>query len=310
MPRPKVHNDNAERQRKYRERKKALRNSDALRNETIDAPAIRYYGGKFRIADWIIAQFPPHVCYVEPYAGAASVLLRKPAARHEVINDLNGDIVNFFRVIRDWPEQFFRVISLTPYSRLELQLAWERTDDPLESARRLWVRCWQSFGSGVGEHKTGWRFQKGATTNTRADAVKSFYRTKHLWAVASRLKSVQIECDDALKVIERYDSPNTLFYVDPPYVHSTRNEDNAAKGYAIEMSDADHRGLAATLRSVKGMIVLSGYPSALYDELYSDWRCLQYETTNVRSAKETECLWLSPNASSLSHLPMFSAQFR
>jgi len=307
------YSSNAERQRAYRERKSiGLRNIPALRNgldlSKVERPVLRYYGGKWRVGEWIISQFPPHTCYVEPYAGGASVLLQKHPVTHEVINDLNGDVVNFFRVLRTNTEGLVRAIWCTPYSREELLLARTLPDaeDPIERARRFYVRCWQSFGSGVGTSSTGWRYGRG-NNGSDSTPIPTWNNTDALWQTAARLKLVQIEKDDALTVIKRFDHESTLFYVDPPYVHSTRYHNSKSKGYAFEMTDQDHAQLAEMLHSVRGMVILSGYPSALYDRLYSGWKRVSKETQNISGkVAETECLWLSPRTTEINHLPLFA----
>lgn len=313
MSRTKIHASPAERQKAYRARKnRALRNGSALRNDAtltkVERPPLRYYGGKWRVGEWIINQFPPHTCYVEPYAGGASVLMQKAPADHEVINDLNGDVVNFFRVLRSNTEDLVRAIWCTPYSREELLLARTSTtsEDPIERARRFYIRCWQSFGSGVGTSSTGWRYGKG-DNGSDSSPIPTWNNTDALWQAAARLKLVQIEKDSALEVIKRFDHKGTLFYVDPPYVHSTRYHNSKSKGYAFEMSDDDHRQLAAVLHNVRGMVILSGYPSALYDELYSDWKVVTKDVQNISGkVAETECLWLSPRTIELNHMPLFA----
>jgi DNA adenine methylase len=301
----------AEKQSAYRERKnRAKRNAKALLNDRslvkVERPALRYFGGKWRIASWIIEQFPSHTCYVEPFGGGASVLLQKPASRFEVLNDLSHDVINFFDVLRSRTEQLIRDIYITPYSREELKRAFTPSDDPLEQARRFYIRCWQSFGSGVGKSTTGWRYQIGAGDNSRASAIGSWNDTEHLWAVALRLKQVQIECDDAYKVIQRFDSDETLYYLDYPYVHSTRTEGGSRKGYQHELLDEDHRRFATLVHTVKGMVIVSGYASALYDEIYSGWKCISRETSDINGKKQIECLWISPRTLELNRLPLFS----
>lgn len=313
MSRPRKHSTPADRQRAYRERKsRGLRNATALQNEreliAVERPAIRYYGGKWKIGSWIVEQFPPHKCYVEPFCGGASVLLQKPPAWVEVMNDLNSEVIAFFDCLRDRPAELVRAIFLTPYAREELWRARQPAPDGdiLETARRFYVRQWQSFGSGVGKSSTGWRFQVGNGGETRANAVGSWNRTEHLWQIAERLKMVQIEHDDAFKVIQRFDGRDTLFYIDPPYVHETRYHSSTSKGYAYEMTDDDHRRLADLLKHVRGMVILSGYPSGLYDELYPDWRRLERDVQDITgSGVQTECLWLSPQAMQLNRLPLF-----
>lgn len=311
--RPRKHSTSADRQRAYRKRQaRDFRNATALQNEPelfqVDRPPVRYYGGKWRVGNWVIEQFPPHKCYVEPFCGGASVLLQKSPAWVEVLNDLNDDVIAFFDCLRDRPAELVRAILLTPYSREELRRARIEApaNDRLEKARRFYIRQWQSYGSGVGKSSTGWRFQVGNGGETRANAVGSWNRIEHLWAAAKRLKMVQIEHDDAFKVIERFDGPGTLFYVDPPYVHETRYHSSPSKGYAFEMTDEDHRRLAGVLKSVRGMVVLSGYPSGLYDELFSGWKRLEREVQDINSAKKTECLWLSPRTAEISSMPLFA----
>lgn len=303
MTPPKKHNSDADKQRAYRQRKsRTIRNASALRMDKqiikIERPALRYYGGKWRLASWIIEQFPAHTCYVEAFSGGASCLLQKQPSRFEVMNDLDGDVINFFDMLRARPEELIRAILLTPYARAELWRARdaEPTNDPIERARRLYIRCWQSYGSGTGTSSTGWRYQIGAEDYTSgASAIGSFNDVDRLWLIAERLKQVQIECDDAYKVIQRFDAEKTLFYLDYPYVHSTRYNNSKSKGYQHEMTDGDHRRFAELARSVKGMVIVSGYASALYDEIYAGWKCISKESRDVNGKQQIECLWLSPS---------------
>lgn len=319
MARPKLYQTEEEKrqakalhQKEYRQRKsRSLRNAAALSKQKdlfqIDRPAVRYYGSKFRIASWIIDQFPAHTCYVEPFAGGASVLLQKEPSQFEVLNDINQDVINFFDVLRGDTEKLIRAILLTPYARAELKRSQEPADDPLERARRFYIRAWQSFGSGTGTTKsaTGWRYQIGRGDSGRANAVDSWNDTEHLWMVAERLKLVQIECDDASKVIQRFDGTDTLFYLDYPYLHSTRYVNAKYKGYSHEMTDDDHRRYAELVRQLKGMVIVSGYHSELYDELYVGWKLVTKETRDVLGKKQVECLWLSPRVTEINSLPLF-----
>ena len=314
MSRPRQYSNNVERQKAYRERKaRGLRNASALQSDrqliNVDRPPIRYYGGKWRIASWVIETFPPHTCYVEAFAGGYSVMLQNMPSKFEVMNDLNDDVINFFDMLRAKPEQLIRAIMLTPYAREELRRAWKAdlTDDPIEKARRFYIRCWMSYGSGVGKQSTGWRYQIGTGDNSRASAIGSWNDTHHLWAVAERLKQVQIEHDDAFKVIRRFDSHETLFYLDPPYVHSTRYHSSDNKGYSHEMEDDAHRRLAEMVKALDGMVIISGYPSALYDELFVGWTCISRESMDVNGKAQTECLWLSPRTIDLNALPLFDS---
>jgi DNA adenine methylase len=238
------------------------------------------------MAPKIITLFPEHTCYVETHAGGAGVFFRKVPSTAEVLNDLNQEIVTFFDVLRERRADLIEAIECTPYSRVELQRATEPASDPLERARRFYIRSLQSFSNGEGERSLNWRFQIN-----KDSLVNRWNKTSHLWACAQRLKAAQLECDTAANVIERFDDPNTLFYVDPPYVHDTRGE---SRIYRFEMTDDDHRALADQLKRVQGAVILSGYDSDLYRELYPDWRMVSFEMDTVQKTKRAECLWLSP----------------
>jgi len=275
--------------------------------EFFDAPPLRWTGSKWKMADWLISHFPPHKLYCEPFAGGAAVFFRKWPSRIEVLNDLDGAVVNFFTVLRSRPDDLVRAIDLTPYSRAEYDLAYEPCDDPLERARRFYVLSRQSFGAFAGQ-KTGWRTQRDWKRGT--GVVGEWRRLDGLLMAAERLKDALIECDDASKVIARYDGSNALFYVDPPYVLSARSQGAKRRRYTHEMADADHRALAEMLQQVKGAVLLSGYRSTLYETLYSDWQVLtKHMTTNGNSSAE-ECLWLSPRAMALSNWPLFRTDKR
>ena len=260
----------------------------------IKRPIIRYSGGKWRIGKWVTSHFPSHTTYVEPFCGAASILFRKEPSRYEIINDKHGEVVNFFDQLRVRPDDLIRAIYLTPMSRYELSRARLPVEDGdmLERARRFFVRSWQSFGSGEGKNKTGWRYQRHGSRNTTI--TDEWNDLDRLWQAADRLKQVQIECDDAFRVFERFDGEDVLFYVDPPYLFSARA--NKTKIYAHELEDDQHEDLADVLKSLKGMVVLSGYPSDLYQELYADWPMFTKAAWAMRTNPVTECLWMSPKA--------------
>jgi DNA adenine methylase len=205
---------------------------------------------------------------VEPYGGGASVLLRKPPSRLEVYNDIDEEVVHFFRILRERTEEFVRAVQLTPFSREEVGLAYQPTDNPLERARRFYVRAWQARGGPRGQWKTGWRYQ---ITNSRGKRnTDDWNDTSHLWGIVERLRQVQFEQDDALRTIWRYDNPTTLFYIDPPYPADTRSVRWRHKAYQHEMGTEDHTALAVALHQLKGMAIVSSYRSPLYDELYAD----------------------------------------
>lgn len=258
----------------------------------IGRPALRYRGGKWRLAPWVIRHLPPHECYVEPFMGACSVFLQKLPSDYEVLNDLDGDVVALFRVLRERPAELQRAIALTPFSREEYHACREPATDDLERARRLYVRCWQGRGSSTSDG--GWRFQKG-WNGWKMNSPVYFKDIGHLADIALRLAHVQIESTDALAVIRRFDAPGTCFYLDPPYVFGTRVA-SARRLYTEEMDDAAHEALAKVLHGIRGMAVLSGYPSPLYERLYGDWRC---ETTTAWAEQQkaaTEALWINPAA--------------
>jgi len=200
--------------------------------------------------------------------------------------------VNFFRVLRERTDEFINQIELTPFSVDEYLSAYEPADDPLEQARRFYVLSWQSFGAYAGR-KTGWRRQRNKHRGT--SITHEWKRLDGLRYAADRLRDAQIENKPALDVLTYYDSPSSLYYVDPPYVLSSRTE-GKRKRYINEMSDDDHRRLAEVLHSLKGMVILSGYNSPLYCELFADWRVLTKSTTTNGNSVATEYLWISPNA--------------
>jgi DNA adenine methylase len=263
-------------------------------NQSITRPALRYFGGKFRLASWIAEQFPPHTAYVEPFGGAANVILRKPPSTFEVYNDLDGEVTNFFRILRERSDELIRMIELTPYSREEQQLAFETSEDDLERARRLYIRCWQSHGGGRTQWRTGWRYQ---VNNTRGKCIlQDWNQVDHLWAIVARLKQIQIENDDAFRVIKRFDRDDTLFYLDPPYLPLTRSIRWRKKAYTFEMTDDEHKRLAELLSNIKGMAIISGKPSELYDQMLAGWRVLRKTVPTDFNSTTVECLWISPNA--------------
>ncbi|WP_296059552.1 DNA adenine methylase [uncultured Amphritea sp.] len=259
-------------------------------------PIMRYHGAKFRLANWVISFFPEHSTYVEPFGGAAGVLLQKPRSLSEVYNDLDEDIVNVFRVMQDqsMAHELRRRVELTPYSRSEFELSYEPTSCTIERARRTLIRAHMGFGSaGATKHKTGFRI----------DSARLYGTAAHLWAkypvnideFTQRLQSVVLENKDAVDVIDNHDREDTLFYVDPPYLHSTRKMRTGGY-YAHEMSDDDHLRLLDKLVKIKGMVVLSGYASNLYRSCLIGWEEHQI-SARISAGRGTdtrvESLWLN-----------------
>lgn len=254
----------------------------------IDRPALRYPGGKFLLAPTILKFFPQHDCYVEPFGGGASILLQKHPSPVEVYNDLDRQVVTFFKVLRERSEELIRAIELTPYSRYEQKISIEPSDDELESARRLYVRLWQGYGGTIGKDN-GWRFVKRAGHKV----AENFDSVNHLFAIAKRLKRVQLECDTAENVLLRYDTPETLFLIDPPYLHETRKTNK--NFYRHEMTDAQHEKLCKLLLTLKGKVIVCGYSSEMYDRYFENWQRITYKGTSNGGGNREEVLWLSPN---------------
>ena len=259
-------------------------------------PIVRYHGGKWMLAPWIISHLPPHRCYVEPFGGGGSVLLRKVRTYAEVYNDLDGEIVNLFAVARDRGDELRAAVELTPFARDEFNISYLPSADPLEQARRTLARGFMGFGSAAacGE-VSGFRANSSRSGTTPALDWRNYPAA--LVLTIQRLQGVVIENRDGLKVMAQHDAPETLHYVDPPYVHSTRSSrtrttDNR-KSYRFELTDEQHRDLAGFLRGLKGMVVLSGYPSALYDELFADWKMIERPAHADGARPRTECLWLN-----------------
>lgn len=255
----------------------------------MNAP-LRYFGGKARLAPWIISHFPAHHVYCEPFGGGASVLFQKAKSRVEVYNDLNADVVNFFHMLRRQPEALQEAIELTPYARLEWEQCMQEPThaDPVEWARRFYVLSHQSrSAAGTNSRNSGWRYcGPGSKRGTAAD---SWQRTDDLRKFARRIREVQIECRPALDVLARYDSDRTLFYVDPPYTHAERSSDRHR--YAHELTDAEHEALCRQLRDAQGMVVLSGYDNDAYAQLLTGWERHQKQVVDGASNTRIETLW-------------------
>jgi DNA adenine methylase len=259
--------------------------------------ALRYHGGKTKIHEWIISHFPPHKTYVEPFGGGASVLLNKSRVTNEIYNDINSEIVNVFKILRNKNEssKLLELLSKTLYSRDEFNLSYEITDDNLEQARNTIVRSMMAFGGNVtARDKTGFI----ATANNNTSAPMRWIKYTHqLPIIINRLREVTIENRDALELIDIYDSSETLFYLDPPYVTSSRK--TTSKNYAHEMTDEDHIALANLIKTKNGKFIISGYHSKLYDELYKGWKCVEKQSMAASyrgGVPTTEVLWISPTA--------------
>lgn len=254
-----------------------------------------WYGGKFSHLKWLLPLLPYTHHYVEPFAGSAAVLLNREPSPVETYNDIDGEVANFFRVLRDQKEALIEAIALTPFSREEFAIAINEPINnisPLERARRFFVRARQ-VRTGLAQTASigRWAYCKKSSRNGMAGAVSRWLGSiDGLPKIADRLLRVQIENRPAIEVIKRYDSPETLFYCDPPYPHESRGDSGA---YGFEMSNSDHKELARVLRSVKGKVALSGYRCPLLDELYEGWNRLEAPEKQAHSCKKprTEVLW-------------------
>lgn len=260
---------------------------------------MRYPGGKKKLAPWIVSHFPAHRCYVEPFGGGASVLMQKPRSYVEVYNDIDGEIVNVFRVLRDHPGELTTALQLTPYAKDEFVQSYDPCPEkPIEWARRTLFRSRAGFGS--------WAVS-GRPTGFRADSRRAGTTPVGDWArypdyvpdFADRLRGVVIDNRTAAEVMADHDAPDTLFYVDPPYVKETRSSGK----YRHDMTDEQQLELATQLHSLEGTVILSGYAGTLYDELYGEWKRVDRETWADGANARTESLWISRTTP----LPLFAA---
>ena len=259
--------------------------------------AFGWYGGKFSHADWLLPLLPKSTHYCEPFGGSAALLINRVPSPIETYNDLDGEVVNFFRVLRDQKDALVEAIGLTPFSREEFEAAiYEPTEglSNLERARRFYVRARQ-VRTGLAQTASTGRWAHCLLTSRAgmAGAVSRWLgAVEDLPMIAQRLLRVQIEHASAIEVIRRYDSAETLFYCDPPYPHGTRGDN---KAYAYEMTDQQHRELSEVLRRVEGKVAISSYHSELMNELYRGWQCIEAPERYIHSVKELrrEVLWVN-----------------
>lgn len=275
-------------------RKKYVSQGLASRKKLI---AFGWYGGKFNHLDWLLPLLPRTKHYCEPFGGSAAVLLNRDPSEVETYNDLDGEVVNFFEVLRNKKDELIYSIGMTPFAREEFQSAINSNGNghglsDLERARRFFVRARQ-VRTGLAQTASNGRWANCLLTSRAgmAGAVSRWLGSvEGLEYIASRLLRVQIEHDEAARVIQRYDSPDTLFYCDPPYPHESRGDRNA---YAYEMTDQMHVELASILKRVKGKVAMSGYRCELLDKLYKGWNRNVGKSKKALSIKSerTEILW-------------------
>lgn len=271
-------------------------------------PVLKYPGAKWSIAQWIISHFPPHTTYLEPFFGSGAAFFNKKPCLVETINDLDGNIVNLFKVIRDRPEELANLLLWTPWSRKEyndlLTTAKDpdyfvKTGDELEDARRMLVRMWMGRGSKTSD-RSSWRHNIQAVGSTTSRLWKQL--PKHLILAADRLKDAQIECQPAIKLISRYKFPEVLIYVDPPYPLCTRSK----RIYKHEMTDEDHMNLLDALDQHPGPVLLSGYACPIYDDRLQHWTRRTCKAQAEGGRQREEVLWINPKAAEASIIiPLF-----
>lgn len=249
---------------------------------------LKYPGAKNRIADWICGYIPPHRVYMEPYFGSGAVFFNKIPARIETLNDLDGNVTNYFRVLREQPYELIRLIELTPYGRDEYYAACEEdeNDSNLERARKFAVRCWQGFGCS-NRYKNGFRSSQQSSSPHTTKGWRSL--PKQLVEASERLQNAQIENLPAIEIIHRYDTEDVFLYIDPPYLHGTRKN----YLYRYEMEDDEHTELLETLVKHPGKVLLSGYDNDLYNDILRGWKKVQKRTQAEAGLPRLETLWMN-----------------
>jgi DNA adenine methylase len=250
---------------------------------------LKWPGAKWKIASRIVSLMPEHKIYLEPFFGSGAILFTKKPVNCEVINDLDSQVTNLFKIIRDYPEQLSRLINLTPYSREEYLLSYETTEDPFEKARRFLIRSNMARG-GMQFYNSSWRHAGpvlGATTNKHV--VRGWNAIpERISRATKRLKDVEIENVNALELIKKYNHPECLIYVDPPYLLSTRRQ----KYYNVEMvEEKEHLELLEVLKQHEGYVMISGYASDLYDEVLRSWQSVEIVSQAEQGKRRVEKIW-------------------
>jgi len=246
-----------------------------------------YPGSKQLVKEWILKFVPQHSVYLEPFFGSGSIFFEKEKVKIEIINDIDNDIYNYFKVLRDYPNEIIEKIIFTPFSSLEYKKARDLNDndDFIEKARKFAILCYFGIGNSA-VYRSGFRRSKSATSSNKAKTWSEL--PTQLQEATVRLKNAIIENDDAQKLVERYNNSDVFIYCDPPYVLSTRKEHL----YKYDMSDDQHVKLLSALKKHKGKVMISGYDNDLYNSLLSGWHKECIETAAERG-KRIECIWMN-----------------
>ena len=250
---------------------------------------LEYPGSKHRLAKWICGHMPPHDVYVEPYAGSLAVFFEKKQSKVETLNDIDSDIVNYFRVIRDKSDELARMMDMTLFAREEYVAAYG--DDPGDTdvgrALKFAVKCWQGIGNS-NRYKNGWRMSRQAHDH-KAGCMKWVDLPDRIAAATVRLKETQIENMPAVEVIRRYDHEKAFMYIDPPYLPDMRKN----YLYRHEMTAADHMELLETIKDCKAKIIISGYDNDLYNAVLAGWHKAAKVAQVECGIKKIETIWMN-----------------
>lgn len=250
---------------------------------------VKYPGGKWALADWIISFFPKHHSYLEPFFGSGAILFNKPRSRIETVNDLDGNVVNLFRWIKDNPEKLAHEIYFTPYSRSVYDEAFRAVpEDSLQKAVNFYIRLNMGHGFRTNGEKTGWKNDVQGRERSYASQDWRNLPNKIVQA-AERLRGVQIENRPAAELIPRFNYENVLIYCDPPYMLETRH----GKQYRCEMDDKDHEELLRLLIKHKGPVVISGYETGLYAEMLRNWHRYEHVSYTQAGTTKQEVIWIN-----------------
>lgn len=253
-------------------------------------PVLKYPGSKWRIAEEIVARIPEHHTYLEPFFGSGAVFFSKEPSRIEMINDLDNNVPNLFRCIRDDPDSLARIVATTPYSRHEYERAFASNEeqDDFQRAADFLTTCWQGHGFRTNGYRVGWKNDVHGRESMYA--LRNWYNLPEvILETAERLRCVQIDNRPALEVIKRFNYPDVFMYIDPPYILGTRT----AKQYKHEMTDADHEELLDVLKSSEAMVMISGYESELYDSMLKGWHKEQFRSNAEYGGNRVETVWMN-----------------